>query len=63
MMGFSYRIVFFVVISSKECLSRSEGLALLTSQIADKYEWAATDKRQIREQFVHQVFAGFFVYL
>ena len=39
---------------SKESLPRSEAVAQLASQIAGKYDWAATDKRQIKEQLLSE---------
>lgn len=37
---------------SKENLPRSEAVAQLAAQIAEKYDWAATDKSKIREQLL-----------
>lgn len=35
---------------SKEMLPRSEAVAQLATQIAERYDWALADKRQIRQQ-------------
>ncbi|XP_065055672.1 uncharacterized WD repeat-containing protein alr2800-like isoform X1 [Rhopilema esculentum] len=39
---------------SKEILLRSEAIGRLASQISDRYDWAAMDKGQIRDQLLHK---------
>ena len=47
-----YQENYFILNFSKESLPRSEAVAQLAAQIAEKYDWAATDKRQIKEQLL-----------
>ncbi len=39
---------------SKEIIPRSEAIGRLATQISARYDWAAMDKRQIRDELMHK---------